>query len=433
MNLEDILSDAGGRILGINPPVYDFAWFDLWAKPAGLLGVLGGLRERGCEVHLIDCLHEGRTERLTKGRWRVRREPTKKPAPYAGIPRNYWRFGMSRAALEARLANLPRPDLVLVGSIMTYWYPGVFEVVEAVRRLLPGVPVGLGGIYATLCPEHAATAGADFITAGGAFPRAKILPLDLYDEPTYAVLSTSYGCPMRCSYCASGLLNPVYERRPLGEVFADLAFQLSIPGVRDVAFYDDALLLDPEEVFLPLCEQVRERWPDVRLHTPNGLHVSMLSERVCRAIYASGFETIRLSLEGVDSYTRENSSGKTNARGFAAAVENLRAAGYARDRIEAYILAGLPGQRAEIVEESIAFARSLGVRVKLAEYAPIPGTPLFGAALAATPELAAEPLLHNNTVYAQYVSGNVSPGELQRLKDLALSAKVSLTNRPTLR
>ena len=418
MNLEDVLSGLGGRILGINPPVYDFAWFDLWAKPAGLLGVLGGLRERGCETYLVDCLHEGRTERLTGGRWRVRRELASKPTPYAGIPRNYWRFGMSRDAFGARLASLPRPDLVLVGSIMTYWYPGVFEAIETVRRVLSGVPIGLGGIYATLCPRHAATAGADFVAARCTFPRAKILPLDLYDEPTYAVVSTSYGCPMRCSYCASSLLNPVYERRPLDEILADLAFQLSIPGVCDAAFYDDALLASPEGAILSLCARIRERWPGVRLHTPNGLHVSMLSRLVCRALHDTGFETIRLSLEGVDAYTRGSSSGKTNVQDFVSAVEELHAAGYSHDRIETYILVGLPGQRADDVERSISFARSLGVRVKLAEYAPIPGTPLFEDALAATPELSTEPLLHNNTVYVQYVAGKVSTGELQRLKDL---------------
>ena len=70
--LDRLCGPSGARrIVGINPPLYDFAWFDLWAKPVGLLGLLGRLRDEGDEVSLIDCLYEGRTERTGFGRWKV--------------------------------------------------------------------------------------------------------------------------------------------------------------------------------------------------------------------------------------------------------------------------------------------------------------------------------------------------------------------------
>ncbi len=40
----------------INPWVYDFAAYDLWSKPLGLLYLASQLRALGLTVHLIDCL-----------------------------------------------------------------------------------------------------------------------------------------------------------------------------------------------------------------------------------------------------------------------------------------------------------------------------------------------------------------------------------------
>jgi hypothetical protein len=38
---------------------------------------------------------------------------------------------------------------------MTYWYPGVVEAIARVRARFGAVPVVLGGVYATLCTDHA--------------------------------------------------------------------------------------------------------------------------------------------------------------------------------------------------------------------------------------------------------------------------------------
>ncbi|MDR1979823.1 MAG: radical SAM protein [Synergistaceae bacterium] len=408
-------------VLGINPPVYDFSWFDLWSKPVGLLCLLRTLRREGNDVRLVDCLYEGRTKPLDFGRWKAQRLPVEKPEPYKNIPRRYYRFGLNGAAFRNRIASCPRPDAIFVTSAMTYWYEGVFEAVKTAKEVFPDVPVVLGGAYARLCPQHALRSGADFIqtepflcSAYDASPA-----LDLYDAPSYGVLITSRGCPMHCDYCAAYKLWPGFEQRPLQDVFADLAGQMSLPTVTDMAFYDDALLLNKERHFYPLCRHLRERYPKLRLHTPNGLHVAQLDEECCRTLFRTGFRTIRLSLEGTDDFIGKASSDKVAASDYERAVASLLRAGYEPDDIETYILVGLPGQDAGSVRASIEAVRGLGARPKLAEFSPIPGTPLFEASLRLTPRIADEPLLHNNTIYAQYVARTLTPEELQGLKDLA--------------
>jgi radical SAM superfamily enzyme YgiQ (UPF0313 family) len=414
----------GATVLGINPPVYDFSWFDLWSKPVGLLCLLQALRHAGNDVHLVDCLYEGRTKPLDFGRWRVERLPVEKPGPYKNIPRRYYRFGQSNAAFLSRLASCPKPDVVFVTSAMTYWYPGVFEAVQTAKEAFPGVPVVLGGTYARLCPQHAAESGANFIqtevfscfssSAWGASPA-----LDLYSRPSYGILVTSRGCPMRCEYCAAHRLWPGFQQRPLEDVFADLAAQTSLPTVTDMAFYDDALLLNKERHFYPLCRHLREHYPELRLHTPNGLHVAQLDDQCCQTLFRTGFRTIRLSLEGTDDFTGRVSSNKVAAPDYRNAVTSLLRSGYGPEGIETYILVGLPGQDAGHIRASIEMVKDLGARPKLAEFSPIPGTALFQESLKRTPGIADEPLLHNNTIYAQYVAKTLTPQDLQDLKDLA--------------
>ena len=45
-----------GNILLINPWIYDFAAYDMWTEPLGLLYIAGVLRENGYRANLINCL-----------------------------------------------------------------------------------------------------------------------------------------------------------------------------------------------------------------------------------------------------------------------------------------------------------------------------------------------------------------------------------------
>jgi len=87
--------------------------------------------------------------------------------------------------------------------------------------------------------------------------------------------------------------------------------------------------------------------------------------------------------------------------------------------VEVYLLLGVPGQRWEQVRQAIVFVKSLGLRPRLTEYSPLPGTAMWPAACRSTPlDLENEPLYHNNTLV---VCGGeeFTPPRLQELKDLA--------------
>ena len=417
------------HILCINPWIYDFAAYNMWIEPLGLLAVAGVLRAAGHEVTLSDCLDRQhpaapapRSRRDAYGCGRFHKSEVAKPPALAHVPRRWGRYGLPVEVFETECDLCPRPDAVLVTSMMTYWYPGPLEAIRRVKARWPGVPSALGGVYATLCTEHArAHSGADAVLPGPGEARAlewvnevtgesrvlrgpveDVLPAhDLRRPQGYVAVQTARGCPYRCPYCAVDRLAPRgFHSRSPERVVDEIAWCVEELGVRDIAFYDDALLHDAEQHILPILDGVLARGLEVRFHTPNGLHARYIDRALARVMRQAGFVTVRLGLETADPDEQRRDGDKVDRGLFARAVEALWEAGFAACEVAAYVLVGRPGQSVEAVRATVAYAHQLGVQVRTAQFSPIPGTREWAAAVAAGDVAAdADPLLHNNSVY----------------------------------
>ena len=420
------------NILLINPWITDFAAYDFWVKPLGLLYVGAFLRQRGHSVRLIDCTDRFQDGGLTTqetdqarhyNTGKFHREIIEKPSCLKHIPRYFNRYGIPPELFDTLVKSGPRPDVVCISCVMTYWYHGAFEAILRVRELLPGVPVVLGGIYATLCPGHAAAeSGADVVITesqpsriidaveyvGGKQGRGKLLQDDfgLWPEPLWdnygtlltAVVMTTHGCPMRCTVCASRLLFDGFERRPVSDAVLAIK-KLAARGVEDIAFSDDALLIDAERYALPLFEELVVEGAPVRLHTPNGLHLREITPKLASVMRKAGVTTVRLSLETTSEERESDFSGKVTRDDFRRAADALFGAGYTADELGSYILAGLPGQTMGEVFEAIRFSIETGVPVKPALFSPVPGTVEFDRAVeAGMIRRDDDPVLQNNTL-----------------------------------
>lgn len=427
-----------GQVLLVNPWIYDFAAHNLWIEPLGLLTIAAVLRDNDYGVSVLDCLapHSSAPRPRPDGSGKFFKTVVDRPQPVMNIPRRYGRYGVPAAQFDRALAEAPIPDVVMVASTMTYWYPGVVEAIQQVRMRWGEVPVALGGVYATLCPEHARQhSDADWVIDGpGVAPALRLADEltgfqshpDRYAEPhawpspshelvprPFAGLVTSWGCPFRCSYCASHRLQPTFVQREPLAVVAEMA-ECVRRGIHDFAFYDDALLVDAAHHLVPILEEILARGLRVRLHTPNGLHAGEITAGLAVLMRRAGFATIRLSLETINAARQRSTGSKVTTEAFAAAVAHLRAAGFGARELGAYILAGLPGQPLAEVEDTVRYVHQMGVQAKLALFSPIPGTPDGERAL--PPD--ADPLLHNNTVYP-YLLGEEYVRELQQIKQLA--------------
>lgn len=412
-------------LLLINPWIYDFAAYDLFIKPVGLLTLAACLEKAGFEIFFLDCMDRLDPYYQEKERPSGSKRPTgkfhheviEKPGPLRSVPRHYKRYGLPLSEVEERLRFFASEKIsgVLVTSLMTYWYPGVFDMIRLVKKHIKNTPLFLGGLYVNLLYEHAKElSGADHVIRGretGTVAREVLKRLEalfperepsgeeeplysLYRKLNYLVLTLTSGCPFRCSYCASSLLNPAFHVKDLKLVSETTGSLLNAFSIKDIAFYDDALLYRYPEVlgrFLKLFTR-----PDVVFHTPNGLHVRYISREAACSLYSRGFRTLRLSLESADPDRQKSTGGKVSNNEFRLAVKNLSSAGYSQKDLETYVLFGLPDQNKDEIKRTIDFILDCGAAPKIVEYSLIPGTAdhkkYFNNKFI-------EPLLHNNSVF----------------------------------
>jgi radical SAM superfamily enzyme YgiQ (UPF0313 family) len=425
----------------INPWVYDFSALNLWSRPLGLLRTAEYLSQFDVDLHFIDCTDELKTERKF-GTGKYSRQIIEKPEALKGIPRNYARYGLSLELFEKQFRACTPCDLVLVSSMMTYWYPGVQKVIEIVKRLSPDAPVVLGGIYATLFYHHAVeNSGADYVFDGQVSndpserlksviehydcrlnrkgPGVPYYKLGLYHAYPFAPVLTSMGCPNRCSYCASSILSDGFLQHDPSMIVQEIK-ELYNEGVRDFAFYDDALLINADSHLKAILKSIISSKMEVRFHCPNGIHARFINDEIAYLMKESGFTTLRLSLETVDADRQVKSGGKVTSEALQNAVSHLKKYGFRKDNIGIYLMYGLPGQSFREVQESVNFVKDLDVRINLTEFSPIPKTDCWNDLKnkgIINDDL--DPLLTNNSVFSLLFSGY----DLEGIEGLKLDVK----------
>ena len=128
------------------------------------------------------------------------------------------------------------PDQVKITSLFTYWSNYVWESVTFYKEKYPKAKVIVGGIYASLMPEHCKKSDCDEVFIG-VDPRVeKCKPAyDLVDVD-YQIVHTSRGCLRKCKFCGTWKIEPefTYKKSIKDEVCSNR-----------VIFYDNNLLANP--------------------------------------------------------------------------------------------------------------------------------------------------------------------------------------------
>ena len=341
------------KILLVNPPIYDFAAYDLWAKPLGLLYLSSILKQQNINVQIFDYMD--RNSSLVKnpksnkyGCGHYIQKEIKKPKIIGNIKRKYHRFGIPSDIAEHFFQNMEKPDLIIIGSIMTYWYLGIIEAAETLKTIFPKTPIILGGIYATLCYEHAKTIKTIDDVVVGSFdnfnPTFKKYNINVklnsnfenfpcpdysfYKNKEYIVLKTSIGCPFKCNYCAQYILNNnTYTiKNPL--IVKNEIYKLTENKTQNVVFYDDALIFNSDKLMKVLLKELQKDNKKYYFHTPNGLHARFLDQELAELMFNAKFIQPRFSLETSNSQEQKNSNNKVNNKEYERTIKYLNNAGY---------------------------------------------------------------------------------------------------------
>lgn len=136
-----------------------------------------------------------------------------------------------------------KADIIYITSLFTWAWKPVWQAVWFYTKLFPQAEIWLGGLYASLMPEHAALSG---IQPGhifeGIHEKAEILRPDYDLVPRWnrtvgaSILFSSRGCARRCGYCAVPFLEG--EMNSVRHSIKDLIW----PGHSKVVFFDNNIL-----------------------------------------------------------------------------------------------------------------------------------------------------------------------------------------------
>ena len=417
-------SNINKKILLINPPFEDFYQTKIRQEPLGLAYLSAVLRRAGFETILLDALADSgrKTVELPPPLKYMRAYyPAQDLSPFK-LFTNFYHFGQSWEWLEDEISRI-NPDLIGITSNFTPYFPNVVQVARICKRILPQVPVVVGGHHVTASPGSALTEGcfdrvvlgegemtflalAETILTGseeelrhipgtafldGDFvqmnsPAAKIEnPDDLPypDAPaglSRKMLLTSRGCPMNCNFCTiQKVMGKKNRLRSVDSVLDEIAHWETL-GYREIDLEDDNLLFYPkraENLFQKIIDRFGER--HFRLAAMNGISAEKLSKPLLQLMAQAGFEWLNLPLVSGNETIQSQIHRHQSRDHF---LEIVRMAADFNLKIVGYLILGLPDDSLENMIADILTLAQERVLIGPSIFYPPPGSAVFEACVA---------------------------------------------------
>ena len=411
-------------VLLIQPPIRDFYLTAKRTIPYGLTRIAGVLLKEGFTVDILDGLaaSKSRIIDLPKEMAYVREYYSQPDRSPFGLFYHYRHFGYSLEHI-GHTARDSGAFLVGVSSLFTPYFQDALQVAEAVKKFYPTCKIVLGGHHPTALPESAMEHPAvDFVLrgegeasigllaravkTGGGFatipgivfrkengaihvdspactadpdrlplPAAHLVKHHFYRRKNKgsAVIVTSRGCPLKCTYCSVGASSYLpYRRRNVVSVIQEIETAVVRYNVGFIDFEDENLSLD-KKWFLDLLQQIQNRFKGshLELRAMNGLLPSSLDDETVRAMQIAGFKSLNLSLGSTSPAQTERFNRPDVRESFDHVLDLAQTFGLTA---VGYVIVGAPYQSAEESLDDLLFLASRRVLAGISVFYPAPGS-----------------------------------------------------------
>ena len=189
-----------------------------------------------------------------------------------------------------------KPDRVLVTSLFTYWSKSVHDAAAFYHKAYPDANIEIGGIYASLMPDHCKRNSPFASVKRGLYRRgaAEKVPVDyslLPEELDYQIIHTSRGCPRRCTFCGTWRIEPKYTY---------VKSVLPVIQKRKLVFYDNNLLANRriDQILQELAEYRTKSGHTLSCESQSGFELSLLTPDRAAALKAAHFVSPRIAWDG---------------------------------------------------------------------------------------------------------------------------------------
>jgi len=411
-------------ILLVQPPIRDFYLTAKRTIPYGLSLIAATLRQNGFSVGMIDGLARNKSRILTLPK-ELEHLRTIYSFPDISPFSLFYQFRHYGYSFEyiGKTVSRYNPFLVGISSLFTPYASEAIKTAETIKKFHPKCKIVLGGHHPTALPadvmqhkdidyvirgeaEHALPMLASAIQNGHSVdqipgivyrnpntlltirPPAVVdnleeLPLPATDHfkinyykrnrKGSAVVMTSRGCPMACSYCAMSRLSAfTYRRRTVKSIMEEINQAVTQFNTGFIDFEDENLSLDKKQ-FIALLNEIiknfRGRGPELR--AMNGLFSPTLDEEVIHLMQKAGFKTLNLSIGSISKTQLKRFNRPDIVQSFEHALHlsekfNLTAV--------AYIIAGAPFQNPMDSIDDLLYLASRRTLSAISIYYPSPGS-----------------------------------------------------------
>jgi len=251
-----------------------------------------------------------------------------------------------------------KPDRVLITSLFTYWSGYVHEAATFYHKTYPAANIEIGGIYASLMPEHCRKMSPFARVYRGLYRRGaaeKVVPdySLLTDDIDYQIIHTSRGCTRRCTFCGTWKVEPE---------FTCVDSVLTMIRKRKLVFYDNNLLANPniDNILRELSEYRTKAGHPLICESQSGFDINLLTQKRAKLLKAARFANPRIAWDGpYNSWL--------DVKKAILALEN---AGYKRHEIYVFMIYNYFLPYAEI-RKKLEACRRWGVRVIDCRYRPL--------------------------------------------------------------
>lgn len=204
-----------------------------------------------------------------------------------------------------------------------------------------------------------------------------MFPYELFSHPKYDMgfITTSRGCPYKCTYCSQRMLTgTTYRYKSAERIIQELDILINHYGQKQIVFYDDNFCFKYKRV-VDLCNAIIAKG----LHKKCSLSIQTRADnflpKMVPILAEAGFKHAGFGMEtGVNRLAKLIGKGETVEQHLEA-VELGKKYGF---EISLFMIFGLPTETSE--DRKVSYRVVQGARVQAAKYnnlIPYPGTPIY--------------------------------------------------------
>jgi len=384
--------------------------------PLSVAFLAGSLAEAGFDIQIVDAVGEGVSQT--------------RPGYHENVLLN----GLSVDEIVARVSS--STSLVAISCMFSTDWPVVRELIAAVDRKLPGVPILCGGEHPSAAPEHTLRAApallacalgegettiveaarviaegksllnvpglvvrtkAGFVRTGARarireidaipLPRWDLTPIETYldgghsfgvDRGRTIPIVATRGCPYQCTFCSSPQMwTTRYTTRKPARVVDEIEGYVRRYGVQNIDFYDLTAIIRKDWI-VAFCEELLRRRLDITWQLPSGTRSEAIDREVASLLYRSGCRNVSYAPESGSKRTLKAIKKKVNLDRMEASMKASVDEGL---NVKANIIVGFPDETHEDLIDSLKFVARMakvGVHdVSVWTFSPYPGSELF--------------------------------------------------------